>query len=178
VSTPVLAALAVGLAATLGALLFDAAARLGWAVGAGMVAVAVILADHQVAGIGLLGGVVVATVVEVPGAAPPRNFNTILGRLGALVLGLFGALVVVVRLLSLDVAQNLHVVVLVAMGLLGLLFMLVQPGPALEARAARAVLVVAAGAWAMAGHPGAEAAGAAALLLVLLALAPRPLAER
>lgn len=174
-STAVLAALAIALGATVAALLFDAAARFGWALGAGMVGVAVLFADHPAAGFALLAGVVVATLVEVPVPGPPRDFNAILGRLGALGLGLFGALVVVVRLLSLDVAQNLHVMVLVAMGLVGMLFLLIHHGPALEARAARTVLVVAAGGWALAGHPGAEAAVAAALLLIALALAPRRL---
>ena len=167
------AVLVVATVAAGAALVHPAFDRWASALAAALVCASLVAAGSLAAGAALLAGVAVATAVEAPGPTASPNFNSVLSRLLALAAGIAGALVGVVRLLSLDAGQNLSVLLLIVIGLWGLLSMLTHPGPPEEGRAARSLLAVAAAAWALGGHPAVVAAGVAAALMVLLAAAGR-----
>ncbi|MFN2465645.1 MAG: hypothetical protein ABR598_05200 [Candidatus Dormibacteria bacterium] len=175
-SNAVLAPLLIAVAATVTGVLVPARSRWSWALAAGGVSLAVVADAGILPAAALLTGVAVATAAEGQSARLVLDFNGILGRLAALALGVFTALVVLVRFSSLDVGANLHVLCLLTLGLVAGLFVMVRPGPAAEARAARLVVAVAAAGWALTGHRGVAAAAAASLAMVVLAVVARPLA--
>jgi hypothetical protein len=96
-----------------------------------------------------------------------------LARLVAVVAGVVGALVLAVRLLFTEPAQNPRLLILSAMVIAAVVHLLAHESPVEDSRAARLAVVVAAAAWAMGGHPGAAPALAAAAVLLAMAVAPR-----
>ena len=160
-----LAAVALGWA-----LLSPVAARWAWALAALLVAAST-LAGGTIAGLPVVVAVVAATVLEPAPAPPPRDFNILVGRLSALLIGVAGAVLLVIRVLQSDLTANFAVFLMALMAISAGVYMVLEGGRAEQSRAARLAVVLAAAAWAAGGHPGLAVPLTAALLLVLTSLA-------
>jgi hypothetical protein len=167
----VLAALAVA-----AALVYPRADRWGWSLAPILVGAWLAAAGEPVAGGLLAVGAAVGLAVDRRDDDVPRGFNSIVGRLAALGLGVFAALVLVVRFLALDAGLNPEAVLLGAIGLAAVLHLLARPGPTAESRTARAFVAAAAAAWVVASHPGSVSVGVISGMLVVLSLAGSGLA--
>ena len=162
----VIAALAVA-----GGLVYPAADRWGWAAAAMLVGAWVVLAGEPGGGGNPVAGGRGGHGHRPTGEALPTDFNSIVGRLASLGLGILGALVLVIRLFSLDAGLDPQAVLLAAIGLAAVLHLMARPGPRAESRTARTAVVAGAAGWAVTGRAGLVPAAGIAVLLVVLAVA-------
>ncbi|GAC1334550.1 MAG: hypothetical protein NVSMB17_16330 [Candidatus Dormibacteria bacterium] len=165
-----IALLALPAALTVVAVLFTSAARWAWAAAAGLVAAWTASLGGLAPGAVLLLAVVIATAVESPARPGAHGFNELVGRLGAVLVGVAGAVLVVIRVLQTDLTGELPVVLFFFMALTVGIYLLVERDLTEQVRAARLGVVLSASAWAAGGHPGAVVPVAAAAMILLTAL--------
>ena len=172
-----IALLALAALAMVAALVFPASARWAWGAAAMLTAAWIAAGSGLAAGVTLLVTVLLATALEPPLRPAAHGFEDLVARLAAVVIGIAGAVLVVVRVLQSDLSTGLAEFLLVLMALAVAVHLMGRHERAEQARAVRLGIALATAGWVAGNHPGLAVpltAGMLMLLTVLVARTPEP----